>query len=287
MRDGTQPPDEEIRIVTPGWFEAMGIPLLRGRAPQETDVADKAPVVVISRSFARKYWSADDPLGQRLRLAGDPRWWTVAGVVGDVREFGLDADVRPTMYFPLDQLFSNTLTFVVRSPAPAGEVLRKAQQELLAIDPRATAWQARPLSDMLSASLAQRSFALKLLHGFAGLALLLAGLGLYGVLAYTVTQRTREIGVRMALGARPAQALTLVAKESAQRGGQARRGPHRVAGALGTARFFAGLLFGVGPLDPVALLAAVLVLGAVALVATLAPARRAALVDPAVALRAE
>ena len=138
---------------------------------------------------------------------------------------------------------------------------------------------------MLSASLAQRSFALKLLHGFAGLALLLAGLGLYGVLAYTVTQRTREIGVRMALGARPAQALTLVAKESAAVVGVGLL--LGLAGALGTARFFAGLLFGVGPLDPVALLAAVLVLGAVALVATLAPARRAALVDPAVALRAE
>ena len=283
--EGVQPPDEEIRIVTPGWFEAMGIPLVRGRMPQETDAADKAPVAVVNRSFARKYWSAEDPVGQRLRLAGDPRWWTVAGVVGDVREFGLDADLRPTMYFPLDQLPSNTLTFVVRSPAPAGEVLRVAQQELLAIDPRATAWQARPLSDMLSASLAQRSFALKLLHGFAALALLLAGLGLYGVLAYTVTQRTREIGVRMALGARPAQALGLVARESAAVVGIGLL--LGLAGALATARFFARLLFGVGPLDPLALLAATLLLSAVALVATLAPARRAALVDPAVALRAE
>ena len=283
--EGMQPPDEEIRVVTPGWFEAMGIPLLRGRTPEDTDGPDKAPIVVINRSFARKYWSLDDPIGRRLRLTGDPRWWSVAGVVGDIREFGLDADVRPTMYFALDQLASNTLTFVVRSPAPAGEVLRVAQRELLAIDPRATAWQARSLSDMLSASLAQRSFALKLLHGFAGLALLLAGLGLYGVLAYTVTQRTREIGVRMALGARPAQALALVAKESAAVVGTGLL--LGLAGALAAARSFAGLLFGVGPLDPLALLAAMLALAAVALVATLAPARRAALVDPAVALRTE
>jgi len=175
---GAQPPDEENRTVTPGWFEAMGIPLLRGRTPQETDAADKAPVVVINQSFARKYWPAGDALGQRLRLAGDPRWWAVAGVVGDVREFGLDAEVHPIMYFPFDQLPTNTLTLVVRSNAPAREVLRDAQQVLSAVDPRLPAYQTRSLGDTLSASLAQRRFALKLLHGFAALALMLAGLGL-------------------------------------------------------------------------------------------------------------
>ena len=282
---GTQLPDEEIRIVTPGWFEAMGIRLLRGREPQETDTADKAPVAVINRSFARKHWPTDDALGRRLRLTGDPRWWTVVGVVGDVREFGLDAEVRPTMYFPFDQRPNDTLSLVVRSKAPAQEVLRGAQQVLLAIDPLATAYQAQPVSEMLAASLAQRAFALKLLQGFATLALMLAGLGLYGVLAYTVTQRTREIGVRMALGARPAQALALVARESAAVVGAGLL--LGLAGALAMARVFATLLFEVGPADPPALVAALLVLGAVALVATPLPARRAALVDPAIALRAE
>ncbi len=224
-------------------------------------------------------------MGQRLRLSTDPRWWTVVGIAGDVREFGLDAEVRPTMYFPFDQLPNDTLTLVVRSKAPPREVLRGTQQVLLAIDPLAAAYQPRPLSEMLSATLAQRGFALKLLHGFAALALMLAGLGLYGVLAYTVTQRTREIGVRMALGARPAQALALVARESAAVVGVGLLAG--VAGALLSARVFASLLFGVGPADPPALLAAMLVLGAVALGATLVPARRAALVDPAVALRAE
>jgi len=280
-----QPPDEEIRVVTPGWFEAMGIRLLSGRELQETDTADKTPVAVINRSFARKHWPTDDALGRRLRLTGDPRWWTVVGVVGDVREFGLDAEVRPIMYFPFEQLPNSTLSLVVRSKAPAQEVLRGAQQVLLAIDPLATAYQARPVSEMLAASLAQRAFALKLLHGFAMLALMLAGLGLYGVLAYTVTQRTREIGVRMALGARPAQALALVARESAAVVGAGLL--LGLAGVLATARVFATLLFEVGPSDPLALLGALLVLGAVALVATLLPARRAALVDPAIALRAE
>ncbi len=164
-------------------------------------------------------------------------------------------------------------------------MLRGAQQVLSAIDPRLPGYKAQPLSEMLSASLAQRRFALKLLHGFAALALLLAGLGLYGVLAYAVTQRTREIGVRMALGARPAQALALVARESAAVVGTGLL--LGSAGALASARLFAGLLFGVGPTDPPALLAAVLVLGAISVAATLVPARRAALVDPAVALRAE
>jgi len=143
----------------------------------------------------------------------------------------------------------------------------------------------QPLSRMLSASLAQRSFALALLHGLAALALLLAGVGLYGVLSYAVTQRTREIGVRMALGARPAQALALVARESA-----GVVGAGLAVGALGAvlaARLYAGLLFGIPPSDPLSLFAALLVLAGVGVLATLLPARRAARVDPAVALRAE
>jgi ABC-type antimicrobial peptide transport system permease subunit len=209
----------------------------------------------------------------------------VVGVVGDVREFGLDAPIRPTMYFPFDQLPSDTLTLVVRSHLPAPEMLRIAQRMLFAADPRGSAYQARSLSDMLAGSLAQRAFALTLLHGFAALALVLAGLGLYGVLAYTVTQRTREIGVRMALGARPAQALALVARESAAVVGIGLL--IGCGGALLAGRLFAGLLFGVGPGDPFSLAAALVVLASVALAATLLPARRAARVDPVVALRAE
>lgn len=279
---GSQAADEEIRVVTPGWFEAMGIPLLRGRTLQEVE---KAPVVVVNDAFARKYWPDADPIGQRIRLAGDERWWTVAGVRGDVREFGLDAAVRPTMYVPFQLAPANTLSLVVRSQAGPAEVLRQAQQVLAGIEPLATAYQARPLTEAVAASVAQRAFALDLLHGFAALSLLLAGLGLYGVLAYAVVQRRREIGVRMALGAPPAHAVALIARESgAVVGAGLLIG---IAGSLASARAFTGLLFGVGPADPASLFGALAVLAAVAAVATLLPALRAAKVDPVVALRAE
>ncbi|MGZ6143144.1 MAG: FtsX-like permease family protein, partial [Myxococcales bacterium] len=270
--------DEEIRVVTAGFFDAIGMTLRQGRFFGD---AEPAPVAVVNESFARRYGA----VGTRLRLIGDPRWWSVAGVAGDVREFGLDADARPTLYVPFEQLPAGTLTLVVRSKAAAGEVLRETQQILAGVDPRAAAYQAQPLAQMLSASLAQRSFALELLHGFAALALLLAGLGLYGVLAYSVAQRTREIGVRMALGARPAQALALIGRESAAVVGAGLAAGF--AGALACARLFAGLLYGVGPWDAAALSAAVLLLCAVAAAATLLPARRATRVDPAIALRAE
>ena len=282
---GAQPPDEEIRIVTPGWFEAMRIPAVRGRVFGATDGPQALPVVTVNDALARKYWPDTDPLGRRLRLFGDPRWWTVAGVVGNIREFGLDADVPPTLYVPFDQLPAASLTLVVRSKMAARDLVRGAQAVISSVDPSLAAWQVQPIGEMLSASLAQRTFALEILQGFAAVALLLAGLGLYGVLAYAVAQRTREIGVRMALGARPVQALVLVGRESlAVVGAGVLLG---IAGALASARMISGLLFGIGPADPLALLGAAAVLGAVALIATLLPARRAALVDPAVALRAE
>jgi putative ABC transport system permease protein len=281
---GAQPPDEEIRVVTAGWFEAMRIPLLRGRLPADTDTAESARVVVVNHSLARRYWPEGDALGQRLRITGDAHWSTVVGVVGDVREFGLDAPIRPTMYVPFDQAPTNTLTLVVRSKEPR-EALHAAQKVLSSVDPRLPAYQLKPLDDVLSASLAQRRFAMQLLQAFAAVALLLAGLGLYGVLAYAVTQRTREIGVRMALGAAPAQAIGLVAKESiAVVGAGVLVG---CCGALVAARLFAGLLFHVPAADPLALLSAVSVLAGVAVIATFLPARRAARVDPAVALRAD
>jgi putative ABC transport system permease protein len=280
---GTYPPDEEMRVVTPGWFEAMGVRLLRGRLPQEND---PAKAVVVNDAFARRYFPGGDAVGRRLRgLSEDDAFWTVLGVVADVHDFGLDESVRPTFYVPFDQFTTGTMTVVLRSSAPARDALRDAVRAVATIDPSLPAYRTQPISSVLAASLAQRAFSLALLHGFAVLALLLAGLGLYGVLAYSVFQRTREVGVRMALGARRAQVILLVARESAAMVGSGL--VLGCAGALASARVFAGLLFGIGPTDPLSLGAAIVTLAAVAAAATLLPAWRAACVDPAVALRAE
>jgi putative ABC transport system permease protein len=278
----TFPPDEEIRVVTPGFFEAMGMRLLRGRTLRE---ADPSQSLVVNESFARRYFGTADAVGKRLRLSSSSPFWTIVGVVGDAHDFGLDQPVRPTFYVPYDQMPTNTLTLVLRSNAPPREALRDAVQAIATIDPALPAYRTQPIASALAATLAQRAFSLKVLDGFALLALLLASLGLYGVLAYSVAQRTREVGVRMALGARPAQAILLIARESA-----AMVGLGLVAGcglALLTARLFSGLLYGVGASDPASLAAAVGMLAVVAAAATLLPARRAARVDPAVALRAE
>jgi len=283
---GAERRDEELRLVTPGWFAAAGMRVLRGRDVADTDDA-KAPLTgVVNEAFARKHFPGEDPIGRRLTfMTREPHWITVVGVVNDVREFGLDAEVKPILYVPFAQRPSPTMTFVLRSARPLGDVARMAQSAVAAIDPRQPVFAVRPLRDLVARSLAHRTFALVVVQAFSTIALLLAAIGLYGVLAYGVALRTREFGIRVALGAQRGHVLGLVARESAAvmlAGVTA-----GLAGSVAAAHSASSLVYGGSTLDVPALIAAATLLSAVCAVATLIPARRATRVDPVVALQAE
>jgi len=277
---------EEHRVVTPGFFETLRIPLLQGRRIEDADRAGAPAVVVVNESFARKYFPGGGALGRRISLVSPPtEWATIVGVVGDVREFGLDRPVTPVMYFPAEQQPAGDMTYVVRSAAPFAEVSRRISTALQAVDAGVPIFALRPYESLLTASVAERRFALVLVATFALLALVLAAVGLYGVVAYSVRQRTKEIGVRMAIGADAARIASLVASESVRMVGIGLA--VGLVGALATARLLAGFLYGVRPADPPAIVAAALVLAAAAALATLLPVRRATRVDPVISLAAE
>ena len=277
----------DIRIVDPGYFAATGIPLLRGRAASGADLASGPPIVVINETMARRYWPGEDPIGQRLQVN-----WThpeahpeIVGVVGDVHLGTLDSDFRPMIYYVYAQEPSGTMTLVLRhtgGAAPLTSALRATVREL---DPTLPLSDAATMSTRMTQSMADRRYPMMLLSVFAGLAVVLAAIGLYGVLSYTVSRRTREIGVRMALGARSADVLRLVV------GGGMRLTLIGIgvglAGAVIAARALGALLYGVRPTDPVTLVAVAGLLCAVALLAAYLPARRAARLDPVVALRSD
>jgi putative ABC transport system permease protein len=281
---GMQKVGGQIRNVTPGYFAAIGMRVLRGRGIEETDGPQSLPSVVVNDAFGKAFFDGD-PIGHRIKIAFDDRLWTIVGVVNDVSERSLDKAPAPSMFFAHAQRPSQEMTFVLRSPRPANEVMREALGTLEGLDGRIPAFAVRPLPELVSQSLAQRTFSLALVQAFAFIALVLAAIGLYGVLAYTVAGRTREIGVRMALGAPRGHVLALVARESAVLVGI---GMALGAGAaLAVARAMAGLLYGIGPIDPLSLIAAAGALALVCAVATLLPARRALRIDPLLALKAE
>ena len=285
---GQMKPDHEFRTVTPGALEALGVPLLRGRLIARDDRLDTQPVVVINQALARKYWHDADPVGRRIMLEDeeDKHWTTIVGVVGDIHELGLDAEIRPTMYYPESQLrYEEKMGLLVRSAIPEDKLAAMARAELEALDPQQPIYDVRPMVERMGQSLERRRFVLVLFELFAGLALLLATVGLYGVMSYTVAQRTREIGVRIALGARGKNVMGLVAREGVTMiGAGVALG---IVGAIAVTRVLGGMLFEVSPTDPVALAIAALLLAVVSVVATLVPVRRALRVDPMVVLRDE
>jgi putative ABC transport system permease protein len=276
-------------LIGGDYFHALGVPLLRGRAFTEADAAGALQVVIINQTMAATLFPGEDPIGRRMQL-GDPNpnspWITIVGVVGDVKYTGLERAPEPTMYTPYEQnLWWPTMYLVVRSSVDPAGLAPALRAQVAELDPLLPMARVFTMDELLKRSVAEPRFRTTLLGIFAVMALLLAVLGIYGVLSYTVGQRTQEIGIRMALGAQRRDVLALVLGQ-----GMALAGlgvAIGLASATALCRVLAGLLFGVGPTDPVTFGAVSLVMAAAALLACWVPARRATRVDPIVALRAE
>lgn len=278
-------------LISPGYIEAMGIPLRAGRLFTEADRENAPPVAIISESLARQFWGEQNAVGRRLNadLPGVAPWVTVVGVVGDIRQATLAEEPPPAVYLPYLQVprtfFLQFMTFVVRTqsdPASMAEVLR---QQVSEVDPNLPVYQVATMDQIVWASVAEPRFQALLLGVFSALALLLAAIGIYGVMSYTVASSVREIGVRLALGARAQDVAAMFVRRGLRLtvAGLALG----VAGALALTRLLSNMLYSVTATDPIAFTAALLVLIVAALLASYAPARRAAAVDPAVALRHE
>jgi putative ABC transport system permease protein len=288
-----QPPDTPVNLArsftaSPGYFEAMGISLLKGRLFTDQDNDQAQRVAVISRSMAEKLFPGGDPIDRRIRLGGrqsQAPWMTVVGVVNDVRAEGLDKEEQPQLYRPLLQASNLNFVLVIRAASNPEALSEAVRAEVQSLDPDLPVFAFRTMDKLVSSAISDRRFAMTLLGVFAALALLLAAVGIYGVMSYSVTQRTHEIGVRMALGASSRDVMRLIL-------GQASAliligTAIGLAGALAATRFLGFMLFGVTPTDPVTFAAITPLLGVVALVACYFPARRAMKVDPMEALRYE
>jgi putative ABC transport system permease protein len=280
-------------IASPGYIEAMGVPLLRGRTLQPTDVRSAPGVVVISSGMAERYWPDADPIGRRILLGfeggAEPYWRTIVGIVGDVRHGGLDNEPRQEFYIPFGQLgwAASGMTFALRTAMDPNAVAGAARDAVWRVDARQPVFDVRTMERMMRDSGA--AFGARMMAGgltlFAAVALLLAALGLYGVISWSVQQRTYEIGVRTALGARASDMLLLVLREGV--GLVALGLGLGLAAALGLSGIVRSMLYGVQPADPLTFATVAGLLLVIAIAATLTPALRAARLDPLSALRAE
>jgi putative ABC transport system permease protein len=286
-----QIPMANYDIVTPDYFGTMQIPLLKGRDFSWGDTPQSQQVVIINQAMARKYWPGEDPLGKRFRQGGSTDefpWMIVVGVVGDIREYNVLTPPRPTVYFPISQLPDPgglLRDWVVRTDKNPLGLASAIPPAIWSMDKDLPVSRIRTMEQVRTISVAPQWFNLLLFGLFAVLALVLAAIGIYGVMAYSVTQRTREIGVRVALGAQHGDVLRLVLQQGAR---LAALGVFLgLAGAQVVARLMANLLYGVQPTDPITFAAVALLLAVVALLACYIPARRAMRLDPLIALRYE
>ena len=287
MRSKSDVPFAYVASVSGGYFGAMGIPRIAGRTFTEDDRDDAAKVAIVSASLARRYWAGQDPIGKRVRFGDTEKepWITIVGVVADVRQLGLREDMPPILYIPYQQFPLPFTTIAARSSLPTGAVVQVMRGQVGSIDPDLALTEVSTLQSVVARSIDEPRFRATVIGAFAVLALLLAAVGVYGLITYSVAQRTREIGIRVALGARPAQVLMTALREGFV---LAATGiAIGLAAALALTRVLSAFLFGIRATDPRMIAAAALVLLAVALAAAYVPSRRALRVDPLTALRAE
>ncbi|MGB7232434.1 MAG: FtsX-like permease family protein, partial [Candidatus Acidiferrum sp.] len=281
-------PSVDAYFVSPDYLRTMGIPVKRGRDFTAADAASPAPVALVSELTARQIFGKEDPLGRKIQLGGrhdDKPWATIIGVVGDVRHYGLDLPASPQAYQLYTHETFSSPSLVIRSTVGMQSLVREVQEQIWALDRNVPISTPFMMDDILAQSLAQRKFTMLLLTGFGALALLLAALGIYGVMSYTVAQRTNEIGIRVALGAQSRDILGLVSRE-----GMLRTAIGLLAGlmaSLAFSRILASQLFAVSSVDPLTFAAVILLLSGIASLACYIPARRAQRVDPLTALRYE
>jgi putative ABC transport system permease protein len=276
--------------ATPGYFATMGIPVVEGRAITDQDRDGAPPVVVVNRAFVRRYFPGQSPIGQRIKLTDDPAdttagWMTIAGVAADTRPASLDKAPAPEVFLPHLQNPWPSMSLVIRTHGRPEAAVAAVRREIAALDPNLPVDKVRPLREIVDKAVAEPRFRTLLLGLFATLALVLAAVGIYGVISFTVARRTREVGVRMALGATPGDVVRLFVRRGLR--------PVLVGLLVGTgaslalARVLRGLLFDVEATDPVTFAAVIVVLAGVATLASWVPARRATRVQPATALNAD
>jgi putative ABC transport system permease protein len=288
IAQGESMPHGDRWAATDGYFATMKIPLRRGRFFDERDRMDSQPVALIDETMARKYWPNEEPLGKRISYQGgaqNPIWREIVGIVGHAKHRGLEGESRVQYYIPHAQMQSASMFLAVRTAGEPAQLTGAVRGAIRGLDRDLPVFNVKVMEQLVADSMAQRRFALTLLGLFAGVALLLAAVGLYGVLSYSVRQRSHEIGIRLALGARAADVVRMVVRQG------------MMMAAIGVAaglvlafvltRWMGRLLFEVKATDPLTFAVIALVLLLVALLACFVPARRATKVDPIIALRYE
>lgn len=276
-----------MRVADPGYFTAMGIPVLRGRNFTDDEAAEARHVVLISEAMARKHFAGEDPLGKRItvEMAENPVPTEIVGVVGDVKYESLVDETKPMVYFPPPDLPYPYMTLIIRTDGDPAAITPAVRREIQAIDPDQPILDVRTMNQVMAEAVARGRFNTLLIGLFAVIATFIAAVGIFGVMNYSVTLRTREIGLRMALGAQQRDVLRLILKQGLLLTliGIA----ISIAGALALTRVMSRLLFGVAATDPATFAAIVLLLSLVSLIACYVPARRATRVDPMTAMRYE